>query len=198
VTATACPTPLAFTDVVDYWTVDLPAETVVRIEEHVFTCAECARHLAESETLTRAIVDVVRQGRFHSIVSDDVLNRLAREGVRIRYYALEPDDVVPCAIWADDDLVVTRMKADFTAAESVTVVTRLPSGEEISRLSDVPVRPGQSEIIRAIPAAVLRTLPATRVQITVTARIGNIERTIGSYVLEHAGTFDRSSGPTSQ
>ena len=192
---TRCTTPIDLVDVVDYWAGDLPSTTAERVEEHVFTCVDCARQLAEGAALARGIAAVVREGRFHSIVTDAVLNRLARDGVRIRMYALEPGVVVPCAVWADDDLVVTRIRADFSGVDSTTVVTSLVSGQEISRLSDVVVRPGQGEIINAISASFLRRLPSTSVRLTVTGRSATGERTIGEYVLEHAGAFDRLSKP---
>ena len=194
-TETRCTTPIDFVDIVDYWAGDLPQPTADQIEEHVFVCAECARQLAEGELLLRGIVAVVRQGRFHSVVTDALLNRLARDGVRIRMYTLEAGAVVPCSVWADDDLVVTRIRADLSGVESTTLVTRLASGQEISRLSDMPVRPGQGEIIDAISAALLRRLPSTSVRLTVTGRTAAGERTIGEYVLEHQGTFDRLSEP---
>jgi hypothetical protein len=190
---TRCATPLEFVDIVDYWAGDLPRTRGDEIEEHAFACAECAHHLAEGGALSRGIVAVVREGRFHSPVTDAMLNRLARDGVRIRVYTLEPGDVVPCAVWTDDDLVVTRIRADFSGVESTTVVTRLASGQEISRLSDILVRPGQGEIIDAISASLLRRLPSTSVRLTVTGRTATGERMIGEYVLEHAGTFDRPS-----
>lgn len=193
-TETRCTTPIEFVDIVDYWTGDLAGTTGDRIEEHVFMCTACERRFAESEALARGIVAVVREGRFHSTVTDAVINRLAKDGVRIRAYALEPGDVVPCAVWADDDLVVTRIRADLAGVDSVSIVTRLASGEEISRLSDVPVRPGQGELINAISASLLRQLPSTGIRLSVTGRAADVERAIGEYVLEHAGAFDRSSG----
>ena len=120
-----CATPVPFSDIVDYWAGDLSVADVDRIEEHVFTCAECARQLAEGAALARCIAAVVREGHFHSLVTDALLNRLAMDGVRMRTYVLDPGDVVPCSVWADDDLVVTRIRADFSGVDSVTVVTRL-------------------------------------------------------------------------
>ena len=193
-TDTRCPAPIGFADVVDYWAGDLTRAEEDRIEEHVFTCADCARELAAAEALARGIAAVAREGRLHSVVTDAILNRLAADGVRVRMYTLEGAGIVPCAVWADDDLVVTRIRADFAEVDSVTIVTRQASGDEISRLSDVAVRPGQREILNAFSAAQLRKLPATRVQVTVTAQIGTGERTIAEYTLEHAGAFDRLAG----
>jgi hypothetical protein len=188
-----CTAPIAFADVVDYWAGELPRTAADEMEEHVFTCAECAHQLAEAEALARTIVAVIRKGRFHSIVTDALLNCLAREGVRIRMYALDPGDVVPCSIWADDDLIVTRIRADFASVDAVTIVRRRASGEEIDRVSGVAVRPGQREIIDAISASLLRHLPSIRVHLTVTARAARRELTLGDYTLGHAGSFDRSS-----
>jgi hypothetical protein len=190
-TVTRCPAPIGFADVVDYWAGDLTRAEEDRIEEHVFTCADCARELAAAEALAGGIAAVVREGRLHSVVTDAILNRLAADGVRVRMYTLEGEGIIPCSVWADDDLVVSRIRADFAEVDSVTIVTRQASGDEISRLSDVAVRPGQREILNAFSAAHLRKLPPTRVLVTVTAQIGSRERTIAEYTLEHAGAFDR-------
>ena len=177
-TDSRCSAPIGFSDVVDYWAGDLTQAEEDRIEEHVFTCADCARELATAEALARSITAVAREGRLHSVVTDAILNRLAADGVRVRTYTLEGAGIVPCAVWADDDLVVARIRADFAEVDAVTIVTRQASGDEISRLSDVAVRPGQREILNAFSAAHLRKLPPTRVHVTVTAQIGTGERTI--------------------
>ena len=188
---TRCPAPIAFADVVDDWAGDLAPAEEARLEEHAFACSDCARELAAAEAMVRAIAAVARNGHLHSVVTDSILNRLAADGVRIRTYALEGTETVRCGVWADDDLVVSRIRADFTDVDAVTIVTRQASGDEISRISDVSVRPGQREILNAFSAARLRELPPTLVQVTVTAQIGGGERTIAEYTLEHAGSFDR-------
>jgi hypothetical protein len=186
-----CPSPLAYADVVDYWAGDLPAADEARIEEHVFACDDCARELAAARALTDGITAVVREGRLHTVVTDGLLNRLAADGVRIRMFTLEGEAVVPCAVWAGDDLVVSRIRGDFGGVESVSIVTRQASGEEIGRLSDIPLRPGQREILNAFSAAHLRALPATRVHVSVTTPAAGGERTIAAYTLEHGGAFER-------
>jgi hypothetical protein len=192
-TETRCPSPIGFADVVDYWAGDLNASEEGRIEEHVFTCAECARELAAAQVLARGIAAVAREGRLHSVVTEGILNRLAADGVRIRMFTLEGEAVVPCAVWAGDDLVVTRIRADFSGVDSVTIVSRQETGEEIGRLDGIAVRPGQREILNALSAARLRALPRTRVRVTVTGHTTNAERTIAEYSLEHAGSLDRQA-----
>ena len=189
-----CPAPIGFADIVDYWAGELTGPDEDRIEAHVFGCAECARELAAAEALTRGVAAVAREGRLHTVVTDAILNRLAADGLRIRTFTLEGDSVVPCAVWAGDDLVVARIRGDFTGVDAVTIVTRQASGDEIGRLSDVTVRPGQREILNAFSAAHLRTLPATRVHVSVTAPHAGGERTLAEYTLEHGGAFDRPSG----
>ena len=192
-----CSAPIAFADIVDYWSGDLAPAEVDRIDEHVFGCGECARELASADSLARGIAAIARAGRFRGVITDGILNRLSAEGIRIRTFTLDGPGVVPCAVWAGDDLVVSRIRADFTDVQSVTIVSRQASGEEISRISGVAIRPGQREILNAFPAAHLRKLPATRVQVTVTSQVGNSERRIAEYTLEHAGSFDRSGGASS-
>lgn len=186
-----CDAPIAFAEIVDYWAGELTAQEEERVEEHVFACADCGEALATGEALANGIAALAREGRLHAVINDSILNRLAADGVRIRTYTLEGTGVVPCAVWADDDLVVTRIRADFSGVDAVTIVARQASGAEISRVADIAVRPGQREILNAVSASRLRQLPATRVSVTVTGGIGSDERTIAQYTLEHAGSFDR-------
>ena len=88
-TGTPCPAPIEFADVVDYWAGELTRVEEDRIEEHVFTCADCARELAAAEGLARGIAAVAREGRLDSVVTDAILNRLAADGARVRMYTLE-------------------------------------------------------------------------------------------------------------
>jgi hypothetical protein len=189
-----CASPIGFADVVDYWAGELTDTEEARIDEHVFACAVCARELALAEALARGVADVVRAGRIHAVVTDGVLNRLAADGVRIRMYTLDGTRPVACAVWAGDDLIVARIRANLAGVDAVTIVTRQASGEEIGRLADIPVRPGQQEILNAFSAAHLRLLPPTRVQVSVLVHGDGPERTLAEYTLEHGGSFDRPAG----
>ena len=144
---TRCSTPIAFAEIADYWSGDLTEADEHRIDEHVFGCATCARELATVESMGRGIAAVAREGRFGGVITDSILNRLSAEGLRIRMFTLDGPTVVPCAVWAGDDLVISRIRADFTDVDAVTIVSRQASGEEISRISDVAIRPGQREIL---------------------------------------------------
>src|SRR5262245_5309775 len=111
---TKCASPIPFADLVNYLADDLDRADADRIEEHVFACADCARELGAAEALASGVAEIVRAGRFHSVITDAILNRLSADGVRMRTYTLEAHAITPCSVWADDDLVVARIRADFT------------------------------------------------------------------------------------
>ena len=144
-TATRTPCP-SFGELADYWTSDITPDEAEQIETHVFDCERCARMLAEADRLRVGIRDLARSGNVQAFVNDAVLNRLARDGVRVRSYALDPGETVRCAVWADDDVIVARLRADFTGVESVDAEMRFDTGEEWAQATDVPVRKGETEM----------------------------------------------------
>lgn len=182
-----CADPISLAEIVEYWAAELDAQDQERLENHVFECETCAAALAEGEMLADGVSRLVRRGLFHALVSDRVLNRLARDGVRIRTYTLEPGEVVPCAVRDDDDLVVTRLRGGFSDAEVVFVVATLATGQELSRSDVVVLKRGQHELIDAIAAERLRQLPATTVHLRVTTVSGSEQQILAEYTLEHAG-----------
>jgi hypothetical protein len=184
-----CAHPVSAPEIFDYWAGELESRDEDRIEAHVFTCASCAAALAEGEALASGIRQVVRSGTFQSLISDAVLNRLARDGARVRTFSVSPGHVVPCAVWDEDELVVTRLLGDFSGVDAVSVVTTLATGEELSRSDGVAIQPGQRELITAISAEWLRALPAITVQMRVTAVRDGQDQLVGEYTLEHAGAL---------
>ena len=184
---------LSFGELADYWASDTTTADTERIEAHVFDCERCARLLAESEQLRTAIGDLVRSGRIQTVVTDEMLNRLAREGVRVRSYSLGPGESVRCAVWADDDLLVTRLRGDFSGITSVDAEMRLPDGEQWQRITDVPVREGAAELLLALSAFEVRSAPNGPMRLTLRGAVTGSpgERVIGEYVFHHEGALDR-------
>ncbi|HEU5256163.1 MAG TPA: hypothetical protein VFU28_09245, partial [Vicinamibacterales bacterium] len=66
-----------------------------RIEAHVFECRECADRLAEIATLGAAVKETVSGARIHSIVTDGILNKFARDVLRMRTFSAEPGTFIP-------------------------------------------------------------------------------------------------------
>jgi anti-sigma factor RsiW len=177
-------------DLTDYAAGELAGEEAAAIEEHLFSCAACSARAAELDALLGAIPPAIRSAGVGGFVTDTVLNRLAREGVRVRSFVLSPGAIVPCAVWDEDELMALRLRGDFGGAREVTMSQRVDGAEVIHATSEVAAGP-HGEIIYAIPAAWVRRLPAVNVEVLLTAREGSGERTIGSYTLVHEGSLRR-------
>lgn len=180
---------IALADLTDYAAGDLPEAEAAAFEEHLFSCADCAARASELDALVRAIRPAVRSGEIGGFVTDDVLNRLARDGVRLRTFTLSPGAVVHCAVWDDDELMALRLRGDFGGAGEVTLSQRV-AGTEVFRASG-QVAGSHQELIHVVPAAVVRQLPVVEVEVLLTVNEGGAERTIGSYTLVHGGLLHR-------
>ena len=123
-------------------------------------------------------------------MTDAVLNRLAREGVRVRTFALQPGAIVPCAVWNDDELMVLRLRADFGGASEFTLSQRA-AGTELIRVMGQVVAGSPGEVLYAQPAAWIRELPVVHVEVGLTVHEGGEERSVGSYTLVHGGSLHR-------
>jgi anti-sigma factor RsiW len=180
--------PLA--DFTDYAAGELPGAEAAAIEDHLFSCADCGARAAEFDTLVRAIRGTVRSAEIGGFVTDAVLNRLSRDGVRVRTFALSPGARVPCAVWDDDELMVLRLRGDFGGASEVTV-SQCVAGTEVNRATGHVAASSPGEVMYATPAAWIRQLPVVEVELRLTVAEGGEERPIGSYTLVHGGFLHR-------
>lgn len=189
-TRAACP---SFGDLADYWTSDITPDDAEQIETHIFECERCAKMLGEAERLRAGINALAQSGNIQAFVTDAVLNRLARDGVRVRYYALSPGESVRCAVWSDDDVLVTRLRGNFAGVGAVDAEMRLASGEEWAHTTDIPVPAGATELVMALPAALVRSAPRIPMRLTLraSAASGNGEA-LAEYVFDHQGAIERS------
>jgi hypothetical protein len=181
---------LSFGELADYWTADADVDASA-IETHVFDCTACAQLLAEAEELRRGIRLVTRAGGVRAFVTDAVLNRLAREGVRMRSYTLEPGVPIQCSAWDEDEVMVARLRGDFTGVTAVDAQMRLDTGEDWGTAVDVPIRPGTTELVLALPAAGLRDSSVAAVMRLTLRASGSPGGILGEYIFEHEGSFDR-------
>jgi anti-sigma factor RsiW len=181
----ACVIPLADETLVDYWSGGLPPQQSEAIEEHVFSCAACSARLETVAAMAAGMTSLARQGRFSGIISRATLNQLQHDGVRVRIYSLSPGDVVPCAVFPHDDLVVTSMRGDFADVDAVTISVAGSAPMSGMVLDDVPVFAAEGELLWATPGSLIRQMPTSRVTLTVTAGRANGRR-IGEYVLDHS------------
>jgi anti-sigma factor RsiW len=181
---------IALAHLTDYAAGELPEAEAAAIEEHLFVCADCGARAVEFDALARAIRPAVRTAEVGGFVTDAVLNRLARDGVRVRTYALSPGAVVPCAVWEDDELMALRLRGDFAGASELTLSQRI-AGTEVSRTTGHVAAGSHGEIIYTLPAAWVRQLPVVDVEVLLTAQDGGQERAVGTYTLVHGGALHR-------
>ena len=181
---------IALADLTDYAAGELPEAEAAAIEEHLFSCADCGARGATFDALVRAIRPAIRSAEVGGFVTDAVLNRLARDGVRVRTYALSPGAIVPCAVWDDDELMVLRLRGDFGGASGFTL-SQSVAGTEVSRATGQVAASSHGEIIYVEPAARIRQLPVVEVVVVLTAHEAGEERSIGTYTLIHGGSLHR-------
>lgn len=181
---------IALAELTDYVVGELPEAEAAAIEEHLFSCADCGARAAELDALVRAIRPAVRSAEVGGFVTDAVLNRLSRDGVRVRTYALSPGAIVPCAVWDDDELMALRLRGDFGDASEFTLTHRI-ADTEVSRATGQVAASSHGEIIYAVPATWVRQLPVAEVAVLLTANESGQDRPIGSYTLVHGGSLHR-------
>lgn len=181
---------ITLTQLTDYAAGELSEAEAATIEEHLYSCADCGARAAEFDAFIRAIGSAARSAEVAGFVTDAILNRLAREGVRVRTFALSPGAVVPCAVWEGDELMVIRLGGDFGGATAFTVSLRAAGTEVIRATGHVAASP-QGEVIFAQAAARIRQLPVVEVEVVLTAHEGGEEREVGTYTLLHDGALRR-------
>jgi hypothetical protein len=185
---TACTVPIPDATLLDYWTGDLAVgEDTDRVEEHLFVCGTCSERLRQIVALGAGLATLARKGRIGGIVSRSILNRMQRDGVRVRTFSLLPGETVPCAVFPGDDLIVTLLRADFSGISAVTLSVTGPGGAAFGRFEDVPVSGPFGEVLWATPAAVVHNMPSMRLEITLTAG-DTAQSELGQYVLEHSAS----------
>lgn len=181
----SCDAPIPEETLLDYWARGrADDEETARVEEHLFACADCSARLNDLAALWSGLAALARHGRVSGIVSRAVLNRLQRDGVHVRMYALWPGETVPCGVFPGDDLVVIALRADFSGADTVTLSVTGPADSSIARFDEVPAPGPGGEVFWVMPAAVVRAMPSMRLQLTL-ASAGAARAELGRYVLEH-------------
>ena len=181
-----CESPIRDTTLIDYWARDVAVgPDTDRIEEHLFACGECSTRLERLAALGPGLTTLVRQGRVSGIVSRALVNRMQRDGVRVRVYSLMPGETVPCAVFPGDDLIVTALRADFADVNAVTLSVTGPGDWPGRTMDDVPTPGSGGEVLWATPAAVVRQMPSMRLQLSLTSSdAARVE--LGRYVLDHS------------
>jgi anti-sigma factor RsiW len=181
---------ITFANLTDYAAGELSHDEAAEVEEHLFSCTDCGARAAELDAIVRLLRPAIGSAQVGGFITDAVLNRLSRDGVRVRTFALSPGAVVPCAVWEGDELMTLRMRADFGNASEFTMSQRV-NGAEVIRARGQITPSSQGELLYAIPAAWVRGLPAADVEVVLTAHESGEERAVGRYTLVHEGSHRR-------
>ena len=122
------------------------------VEEHLFGCAECSAVVIDIHRMAAAVVGLVRAGELSSGGTTALLNRMSRDRLNVRHYAIEPGETVACTVAADDDFMAGRFV--LPAGEFPRIDMRIldGDGQELYRVDDIVVDARQREAILFIPA----------------------------------------------
>jgi anti-sigma factor RsiW len=185
---TRCAQPIEFETLAAYWLGELAEATEAPLEEHLFGCAHCARRLESLAALASGIRAAVRDGALFLALTPRFLQHMKDQGLRIREYPAEPGESVNCTITAEDDAVVSRLRAPLAGAKRVDALHSLELGGgriERRRVQDLPFDEESGEVLFTPSTKELRTLPAHTWRVQLLAVDESGERTLGEYAFAH-------------
>jgi hypothetical protein len=180
----ACARPIADSALVDWWAGELGSTEGRRVEEHLLSCGECSARAESVRGLAEGVRQLVREGALPIAVLPAIVERLQREGRRIREYRVAPGGGVRCTVGPEDDVVLTRLEAELRGVSRLDLVTRVGEGAE-ERLADLPFDAAAGEVMFAPPADVLRAQPAHVARMRLLAVEPQGERLLGEYRFDH-------------
>jgi hypothetical protein len=181
-----CENPIGFETLVAYWLGEVPEQHEAAIEEHLFGCAHCTKRLEGLAALASSVRAAVKDGTVSMAVSGPFVEAMKQAGLCLREYRVEPGGSVNCTIRADDDAVVSRLRAPLAGVKRLDVVRMRGGGEPEERLADVPFDAETGEVLMIPSAAWLKTMPAftMRMQLIAVGEAG--EKQIGDYTFNHS------------
>ena len=182
---TICLTLLEPELLVQYWLGELDESRETHVETHLFGCAYCTARLQELAGIADGIRALVRSGTVRGVVSNDFLERLAAQGLRLREYQVAQGGSVNCTVAPDDDLIVSRLRAPLAGVTRLDLVVSDQEGVELERLQDIQFNAAAGEIIYIPSIGFIRTLPATTICMHLLAMDNESSTQIGEYTFLH-------------
>lgn len=182
----SCASPIDVDRIVAWWLGETAGQDEASLEEHLLGCAHCSARLETVAALADGVRAAVKRGEVSAAVSEPFVRAMKQAGMRLREYAVEPGGSVNCTIRADDDAVVSRLRAPLAGVERVDIVSMRGEGGTEERVSDVPFDPDTGEVLVIPSASWLRTMPAftMRMRLVAVGKAGESE--IGEYTFLHS------------
>jgi anti-sigma factor RsiW len=174
-----------FATLVDYWFGDLEPARQEAFEEHLFGCERCTTRLEELVQLGAGIRAVFRDGAVRAVIPHALLEAMRQERLRLREYRLSPGSSVNCTITAEDDFVVSILRAPLTGVQRVDLVSMGEPGAPDSRFEDIPFDAATGEVLVCPAPAALKKRSAFTNRLQLIAVDGAAERTLGEYTFVH-------------
>ena len=181
----SCKHPIDFEALVAYWLGEVPEKGEATLEEHLFTCAHCSRRLDQLAALAAGVRAAVAGGRVSTVVSGRFVEAMKQAGLRLREYQVEPGGSVNCTIRAEDDAVISRLRAPLAGVKRLDVVSVRGGGEPEVRLADVPFDAEAGEVLVIPSAAWLKTMPAFTMRMRLIDVGEKGEAPLGEYTFVH-------------
>lgn len=180
-----CTNPIDFETLVAYWLGEVPDEREALLEQHLFGCAYCTGQLESLAGLASGVRAAVKDGTVSMVVSGPFVEAMKQSGLRLREYRVGPGGSVNCTIAADDDAVVSRLRAPLAGVKRLDVVN-IQGGEPDMRLADVPFDAQTGEVMMIPSTAWLKTMPAFTMRTRLIAVGGAGDKPIGDYTFHHS------------
>jgi hypothetical protein len=186
----SCSRPIDAAVLADFWIGALEGPEEDTVEEHLLDCDQCGARLREVIALADGVRNLAREASLRMVVSDEFLRRAAEEGLRIREYAPPRGGSVQCTVTAEDDILVGRLAADFSAARRVDLCLCDERGVEEFRLPDIPVPSGAGSIAFQESIHLAKASPThTMIARLVALDESGAERLLGEYTFHHTRTL---------
>jgi len=185
---TPCAQPIDTETLVAYWLGELQDEAA--IEEHFLGCAHCAQRLETLAATAQGIRAAVKNGALGISLTPRFLQAMKDMGLRIREYPAAPGETINCTITAQDDAVVSRLKAPLAGVRRVDALRTLEMGgrTEQHRAEDLPFDAQANEVLWTPSAAALRKMPAHTWHIQLVAVDDAGERQLAEYTFAHTAS----------
>jgi len=179
-----CTTPVTDETLLAWWAGELSAAEQDPLEEHLLSCADCARRGEGLAAVAEGVRGLVRTGELPTVLLPAAIERLRQEDRRIREYCVPPGGGVQCTVGPDDDVVLARLEADLDGVSQLDLVIRIDDGPE-QRVPDLPFDPAGGELVFAPSADTLRAMPAHVQRMRLLAVDLQGERVLGEYTFDH-------------
>lgn len=183
----ACARPLELATLADYWFEDAEPAEQERVEQHLMECEACSARLRGLVALGEGVRRAAREGAVQVVVSAAFVETAGRHGLRTREYRVPPGGRVACTVTPEDDLLLSRLEADFRGVSRLDVVSSWEGGPE-QRVDDVPVSPDARELILAQSMPAMRALGDGVMRVRLVASEESGERLLGEYTFAHSPT----------